>query len=97
MLKHLKWSYLEKTDMENTDKEKADMENADMENADMENADMGNADVKNADLKNTDKHMKKSCMIDGLPCNRFANIAYTLILNDKIRNFEQFELHDHVI
>ena len=25
-----------------------------------------------------------------------ANKAYTLILNDKISNFEQFEFYDHV-
>ena len=52
----------------------ADMENADMENADMENADMENADMENADMENADKHkhIKISCMVDGLPCNRFG-------------------------
>ena len=39
-----------------------------MENADMENADMENADMENADLENADKHIKNSCMVDGLPC-----------------------------
>ena len=52
--------------------ENADMENADMENADMENADMGNTDMENVDMENADKHIKNSCMVDGLPYNRFG-------------------------
>ena len=54
------------------DMENADMENADMENPGMENADMENADMENADMKNADKHIKNSCMVHGLPCNRFS-------------------------
>ena len=52
--------------------ENADMENANMGNADMENADMENADMENADMENADKHIKNSCMIDDLLCNRFG-------------------------
>ena len=48
------------------------MENTDMENTDMENTDMENADMENADMENADKHIKKSCMVDGLPCTRFG-------------------------
>ena len=55
--------------LENADTE---MENADMENADMRNEDMENADMRNEDMENADKHIKNSCMIDGLPCNRFG-------------------------
>ena len=43
-----------------------------MEKADMENADMKNEDMENAGMENADKHIKNSCMIDGLPCNRFG-------------------------
>ena len=50
----------------------ADLENADMESADMENADMENADMENADMENADKHIKNSCIVDGLPCNLFG-------------------------
>ena len=63
---------MENADMENADMENANMENADMENPDMENAEMENADMENADMKNADKHIKNSCMVDGLPCNRFG-------------------------
>ena len=58
--------------MENAALENADMENANMENANMENPDMENADMENADMENADKHIKNSCMVDGLPHNRFG-------------------------
>ena len=38
----------------------------------MENADMESADIENAEMENADKHIKKSCMVDGLPYNRFG-------------------------
>ena len=59
-------------DMENADMGNADMENANMGNADMENADMENADMENVGMKNADKHIKISCIVDGLPCYRFG-------------------------
>ena len=40
--------------------------------ADMENADTENADLENADMENADKHIKNSCIVNGLPCNRFG-------------------------
>ena len=58
--------------------ENADMKNADMENTDMENADIENTDVENVDMENADKHVKNSCMVDGLPCNRFGLMLYYL-------------------
>ena len=33
---------------------------------------MENAYMENADMENADKHIKNSCMLDGLPCNRFC-------------------------
>ena len=32
---------------------------------------MENTDVENVDMENVDKHVKNSCMVDGVPCNRF--------------------------
>ena len=29
---------------------------------------MENADMENAEMENADKHIKNSCMVDGLPC-----------------------------
>ena len=33
---------------------------------------MENADIESADMENAGKHIKNSCMVDGLPCNRFG-------------------------
>ena len=63
---------MENANMENAEMENPEMENAEMENADMENPDVENADMENADMENADKHIKNSCMVDGLPCNHFG-------------------------
>ena len=38
----------------------------------MENPDMEKMDMEKTDMENADKHIKNSCIADGLPCNRFG-------------------------